>query len=97
MKMQHSRDQGNAILKKVYEEEPVAPRVAEPLKEVRITHDDKIPEDHDMIESQEPPCMTISQKRKLDWVRELIQYAKKYGAPEGIVIPTLGITKKIMS
>jgi hypothetical protein len=39
----------------VYEEEPVAPRVAEPVKEVAVTPDDEIPEDHDMIESQEPP------------------------------------------
>jgi transposase InsO family protein len=44
----------------VYEEEPVAPRVVEPVKEVTITPDDELPEDHDMIESQEPPRMTIS-------------------------------------
>jgi hypothetical protein len=50
-------------LEEVYEEEPVAPRVAEPVKEVTVTHDDEIPEDHDMIESQEPPQMTISHKR----------------------------------
>jgi hypothetical protein len=42
-------------LEEVYEEEPIAPRVAEPMKEVTITPDDEIPEDHDMIESQEPP------------------------------------------
>jgi hypothetical protein len=53
----------------VYEEEPVAPRVAEPMKEVVVTGDDEIPEDHDMIESQEPPRMTISCKRKLAWDR----------------------------
>jgi hypothetical protein len=46
-------------LEEVYEE-PIAPRVAEPVKEVTVTHDDEIPEDHDMIESQEPPRMTIS-------------------------------------
>jgi hypothetical protein len=67
----------------VYEEEPVAPRVAEPMKEFAVTHDDEIPEDHDMIESQEPPRMTISQKRKQAWAREIIQDVEKYGAPEG--------------
>jgi hypothetical protein len=70
-------------LEEVYEEEPVAPRVAEPMKEVTVTSDDEIPEDHDMIESQEPPHMTISHKRKPAWERELIQDAEKYGAPEG--------------
>jgi hypothetical protein len=70
-------------LEEVYEEEPVAPRVAEPVKEVTVTPDDEIPEDHDMIESQEPPQMTISHKRKPAWARELIQDGEKYGAPEG--------------
>jgi hypothetical protein len=70
-------------LEEVYEEEPVAPRVAEPVKEVTVNPDDEIPEDHDMIESQEPPHMTISHKRKPAWVRELIQDGEKYGAPEG--------------
>ena len=36
-----------------------------------------------MIEPQERPTMNISPKRKLDWVREIIQEAKKYGALEG--------------
>jgi hypothetical protein len=35
-----------------------------------------------MIESQEPPRMNISHKRKPAWARELIQDAEKYGAPE---------------
>jgi hypothetical protein len=70
-------------LEEVYEEEPVAPRVAEPLKEVTVTLDDEILEDHDMIESQEPPRMMISHKRKPAWARELIQDAEKYGAPKG--------------
>jgi hypothetical protein len=69
-------------LEEVYEEEPVSPRVAKPVKEVAVTPDDEIPEDHDMIESQEPPRMTISHKRKPAWARELIQDAEKYGAPE---------------
>jgi hypothetical protein len=70
-------------LEEVYEEEPVAPKVAEPVKEVKITPDDEIPKDHDMIESQEPPQMMISHKRKPAWARELIQDGEKYGAPEG--------------
>jgi hypothetical protein len=67
----------------VYEEEPVVPRVAEPMKEVAFTPDDEIPEDHDMIEYQEPPCMMIFHKRNPTWAREHIQDVEKYGAPEG--------------
>ena len=36
-----------------------------------------------MLEPQEPPIMNISRKRKPSWVREIIQEAEKYGAPEG--------------
>jgi U3 small nucleolar RNA-associated protein 14 len=53
------------------------------VREVTVSHDDEIHEDHDMIESQEPPQMTISHKRNPSWERELIQYGEKYGAPEG--------------
>jgi hypothetical protein len=56
-------------LEEVYEEEPVAAKVVEPMKEVAVTPDDEIPEDHDMIESQEPPRMTISHKRNPTWAR----------------------------
>jgi hypothetical protein len=70
-------------LEEVFEEEPVAPRVEELVKEVIVTPDDEILEDHDMIESQEPPHMTISHKGKPAWAKELIQDAEKYGAPEG--------------
>jgi hypothetical protein len=70
-------------LEEVYEEEPIAPRVAEPVREVTVSPDDEIQEDHDMIESQEPPQMMISHKRTLAWVRELIQYGEKYGIVEG--------------
>jgi hypothetical protein len=70
-------------LEEVYEEEPIAARVAEPVREVTIFPDEEIPEDHDMIESQEPPQMTISHKRKPSWARELIQDVEKYGAPKG--------------
>jgi phenylalanyl-tRNA synthetase alpha subunit len=36
-----------------------------------------------MIEYQEPPCMTISHKRKPACARKIIQDAEKYGAPKG--------------
>jgi hypothetical protein len=70
-------------LEEVYEEEPLAPRVAEPVREVITPPDEEILEDHDIIESQEPPQMTISHERKSAWARELIQDGEKYGAPEG--------------
>jgi hypothetical protein len=70
-------------LEEVYEEEHVAPKVAETVKEVTVTPDDEITEDHDMIEYQEPPRMTISHKRKPTWAREIIQDVDKYGAPKG--------------
>jgi hypothetical protein len=53
------------------------------VKEVTVTLDDEIPKYHDMIESQEPPQMTISHKRKPAWARELIQDGEKYGSQEG--------------
>jgi hypothetical protein len=53
------------------------------VKEVTVTPDDKIPKDHDMIVSQEPPRMTISHKRRPTWAREIFQDAEKYGAREG--------------
>jgi hypothetical protein len=52
-------------LEEVYEEELVAPRVAEPVREVITSPDEEIPKDRDIIESQEPPQMTISHKRSL--------------------------------
>jgi hypothetical protein len=80
-------------LKEVYEEEPVIPRVAEsvrevpravePMREVVTSPDEEILEDHDIVEFQEPPKMTISHKRKPAWARELIQDGEKYGVPEG--------------
>jgi hypothetical protein len=70
-------------LEEVYGEEPMAPRVAEPVREVITSPDEEILEDHDIIESQEPPHMTISHKIKPAWARELIQDGEKYNAPEG--------------
>jgi hypothetical protein len=56
-------------LEEVYEEEPVAPRVAEsvrkvprvaePVWEVIDFHDEEILEDNDIVEFQEPPQITI--------------------------------------
>jgi hypothetical protein len=70
-------------LEEVYEEEPVAPRVAGLVREVVTSPDEEILEDHDIVEFQEPPQMTISHKRKPAWARELIQDGEKYGVPEG--------------
>jgi hypothetical protein len=70
-------------LEEVYEEEFVAPRFAELVREVTVSPDDEIHEYHDMIESQETPQMKIYHKRNPVWARELIQDGEKYGAPKG--------------
>jgi hypothetical protein len=80
-------------LEEVREEEPVIPRTtesirevpksAEPVREDVVSSDEEIPEDHDMVEFQEPPQMTILHKRKQAWARELIQDGEKYGVPQG--------------
>ena len=62
----------------VYEEE-TSPR----NKETTCLPEDEGPEEHDLAEPQEPPTMDISRKIKTAWVREIIQEAEKYGAPEG--------------
>jgi hypothetical protein len=61
-------------LDEVYEEEPENPRIeksvrevprdAKPIREVITSPDEETPEDHDIIEVQEPPQMTFSHKRK---------------------------------
>jgi transposase InsO family protein len=59
-------------LEEVYEEEPVipttamreVPRAAEPVREVITSLDEELLEDHDIVEVQEPPQMTILHKRK---------------------------------
>ena len=48
------------------------PKVAEPVREVVASPNEKIPEDHDEVEFQEPPQVTISHKRKPSWARDLI-------------------------
>jgi hypothetical protein len=80
-------------LEEVYEEELVIPRIAESVREVPraielvrevvTSPDEEIIEDHDIVEFQEPPQMTIFHKRNPAWARELIQYGEKYGVPEG--------------
>jgi hypothetical protein len=91
--MQCSRNQEKCQLEEVYEEEPVIPRVvesvrevpraAEPVREVITSPDEEILEDHEVVEFQEPPQMTISHKINPAWARELIQDGDKYGVPEG--------------
>ena len=54
--------------------------------EAEPSHEIVASEDHDMIEPREPPTMDISRKRKPAWVREIIQEAEIYGAPEGSTI-----------
>ena len=81
MKMHRSRNREKCHLEEVYEEEPViprttlreVPRATEPVREVITSPDEEILEDHDVVEFQEPPQMTISHKRKPAWARELIQ------------------------
>jgi hypothetical protein len=78
-------------LEEVYEEEPVipgtamreVPRAAKPVREVVTSPDEELLEDHDIVEVQEPPQMTILHKRKPAWARELIQDGEKYGVPQG--------------
>jgi hypothetical protein len=78
-------------LEEVYEEEPVIPRIAvrevpratKLVREVVTSPDEEILEDHDILEVQEPPQMTILHKTKPAWARELIQYGEKYGVPQG--------------
>ena len=64
-------------------EEVVAPRAAEPMKEVSPSHDDEILEEHDMLKPQEPTHMNISHKRNPSWSHEIIEEAERYGALEG--------------
>jgi hypothetical protein len=70
-------------LEEVYEKEHVAPRVAELVREVVASPDEEILEDHDIVESQEPPQMMISHKRKPAWEKELIKDGEKYSVCEG--------------
>jgi hypothetical protein len=80
-------------LEEVYEEEPVIPMTAKPMREVpRVVElvrevvpspNEELLEDHDMIEVQEPPQMTILHKRKPTWAREIIQDGDKYSVPQG--------------
>ena len=65
----------------VYEKEREAPKASIPITGDAPSPDDI--EDHDVMEPQEPPCMTVSHKRKTAWAREIIRDAKRYGAPEG--------------
>ena len=59
------------------------PRTAKPVREDVVSPDEEIPEDHDIMEFQEPPQMKILHKIKSSWAIELIQYGEKYGVPKG--------------
>ena len=45
--------------------------------EVAPSPEDDAPEDHDMLEPQEPPTMNMSRKRKPAWAREIVQEPEK--------------------
>ena len=78
MKKRLSRDLENANCEEVYEEDAPPRNV-----ETTFLPEDEAPEEHDMIEPQEPPMMEMSRKRKPAWARESIQEAERYRAPEG--------------
>ena len=52
------------------------------MKEVTPSHDDEIPKERDMLDTQEPPQMNISHKRNPSWVHDIIQEVERYGAPK---------------
>ena len=54
-------------------EEVVSPRATESMNKVIPSHDDEIPEEHDILEPQEPPHMNISHKINPTWDRDIIQ------------------------
>ena len=62
-------------------EDDVPPRMVEvePSPEIVAS------EDHDMLEPKESHTMDISRKITHAWVREIIQEAERYGAPEGSI------------
>ena len=67
-------------LDEVCDEEPEAPRVIDTDAKEHVS------EDHDMEKPRkpkDPPQEMISYKRRLAWACEIIQDAKKYGAPVG--------------
>jgi hypothetical protein len=78
-------------LEEVYEEEPIipstamreVPRATKPVREVITSPNEELLEDHDIVEVQEPPQMTILHKKNPTWARELIQNGEKYGVPQG--------------
>jgi hypothetical protein len=59
------------------------PKAAKAVRIVVTSPNEEILEDHDVLEFQEPPQMTISHKRKPTWAREIIQDGEKYGVLEG--------------
>ena len=39
-------------------------------------------DDHDMMEPKEPPCMTVSHRKKLARSPEIFQDIERYGSPD---------------
>ena len=64
-------------------EEVLAPRAAEPMKEVAYYPNDEILEEHHMLDPQEPLHMNISHKRNPTWAHDIIQEVERYVALEG--------------
>ena len=58
-----------------HEEEVVATSTAKLMKEITPSHDDEIPKERDMLDTQEPPQMNISHKRNPSWLYDIIQEA----------------------
>jgi hypothetical protein len=59
------------------------PRATKLAREVITSPNEKLLEDHDIVEVKEPPQVMTLHKRKPTWARELIQYGEKYSAPQG--------------
>jgi hypothetical protein len=70
----------------------MAPRVAEPVREVITSPDEEILENHDIIESQEPPP-----RESQPGQGNLFNMERSMVPPKELLSPILGITKEIMS
>jgi len=67
-------------------EEPVTPRISDAVTKERSISEEYTPEDHDDLEPQrpvDPPKDMITYKRRPAWVREAVEDAERYRAPEG--------------
>ena len=70
------------------EEEHETPKTIESPKEVKVEEEDLVLKEHDMMEPQLPedlPNELTSRKRKPTLDHEVIEEAKRLGAPEGFI------------